>query len=224
MTFGNFIFQLRTRLQDLRDSTGTAVIDINSNGIRWSASELMEIANMASTQIVRLSRIYPKSPAFMYLSDNAFVTNESITMTSGVGSLPTNSLDIIGLASSVTQTLAQAIYVRIPPRKYQDYLNEVDSERYDEHYFTVMMDITEGVRKIYTLPNTITETMNATVLYAKTNYDATDVNTEMFIQGMDDLLLDIAERECRDREHNWERSKILDARISVKLGLIGGNR
>jgi len=64
-----------------------------------------------------------------------------------------------------------------------------------------------------------------TAIYNKGNYTSSDSAVVLYIAGMDDLLLDIAEREARDREHNWERSRILDVRIAFKFGVsLGGNR
>ena len=81
-----------------------------------------------------------------------------------------------------------------------------------------MQDVTGNQRKIFILPAAVVP-ITYSYIYSKTNYVAGDIDNDLHLQGIDWLLLDLAERECRDREHNWERSQILDVRISTRLGI-----
>lgn len=218
MTFGNFILLLRERLQDMRQANASLISLPSEDGIRWTASNLYSIANLSIMETIRLVTIFSTSPTMKQLTDvNGTITKSTVDITSGVGVLPTDAQIVLeGSISSVP-------YVYITPNKYIFYLTSTVQPLSEGTFFTVLFDTTSSSRKIYCLPTTASGTMLLTYTLAKSDYTNTDFSVSIPLRNLDDLLLDVAERECRDREHNWERSKILDIRIMSKLGInLGG--
>jgi len=220
MTFGNFILSLRERLNDMRKYNTSAITLITEDGIRWTSAKLIEIANSSLAQTYRLLTVYSKSPVVEQLAPLiGAIATANVTITSGVGSMPTDAMYVIELIDASNNS-----YAYIKPEKYLLYKG-MGKQPLNEGFFYTTLFTAGGptVRSIYTLPATsFTATVN--YLLCKVNYANTDGAAVLSLSNMDDLLLDIAEREARDREHNWERSKILDARIAIKLGInIGGN-
>jgi hypothetical protein len=221
MTFGNFILSLRERLNDMRKSDTSAITLITEDGIRWTSSKLIEIANSSIAQAYRLLTIYSKNPVVEQLTPLiGSIAYVGVTITSGVGDMPTNGMYIVELID--TASSSNNSYAYIAPDKYLLYRGMGKQPISEGFFFTILWDSTNSVRKIYTLPAT-SFTAAATYILSKINYANTDGAVVLSLTNMDDFLLDIAEREARDREHNWERSKILDARIAIKLGInLGG--
>ncbi len=216
MTFGNFILGLRERLNDMRKSDASAITLITEDGIRWTSAKLIEIANSSLAQVNRLLTIYSSNPVVQQLAPLiGSVATTTTSITSGVGSLPTDCMYIMELIDAASSPNS---YAYIKPETYLLYKGMNKQPLSEGFFFTILFDSVNSVRKIYTLPAT-SFTATVTYLLAKISYANTDSAVVLPLSNMDDLLLDIAEREARDREHNWERSKILDARIAIKLGI-----
>lgn len=216
MTFGNFILQLRERLNDMRKSDASAITLITEDGIRWTSAKLIEIANSGLLQANRLLATYSKSPVLNQLAPLlGSIATTTVTITSGVGSLPTDTLFINELIDASGNT-----YAYVSPDKYLFYKNQSVQPLKEGFFFTIIWDTANSVRKVYVLPSS-SFTATVTYMLSKTTYTSSDGAVVLTLTNLDDLLLDIAEREARDREHNWDRSKSLDIRITQKLG-IGG--
>lgn len=219
MTFGNFILRLRQRLQDLRTSSGTVISTINDNGIRWSANNLIEIGNTAITEAVRLINQYSESDLMKMLGKGFFEAFTSVIMTDGSGLVPTGMLSVTALLGG--EGTGNRGFQYVPPDVYDEAIADRSKPRVDMWIYTVRYSMVLGQRRIQAdkggTPATGSLTVNG--IYNKSDYGSNDSDTEIFLQSIDDFILDIAERECRDREHNWERSQILDTRIAIKLGI-----
>jgi hypothetical protein len=87
------------------------------------------------------------------------------------------------------------------------------------YYYTIVYDITTSKRKIKVKPANFAGAVSYIGIYGKVDYGTINADNSIFLTNLDDFLLDIAEREARDREHNWDRSKTLDFRIAYKLGI-----
>ena len=221
MTLGKFLIQLRKRLQDVRTSSGVAIVGIteaslnnaNTDGVRWTSNELKEVTNNALIELPRLVQL-SQNPVVKQLGINNMVAQTTISLTTGVSTaLATTVLAVLSVTKSGDK------YAYITPDKYIEYAQVNDFPRSGEYFYTVMF-VPEAGRKIYTLP---ADSFTATFTYVYARADFSSLDTEMYMNNMDDLLLDLAERECRDREKNWERSQILDIRIAQKLGLSNVN-
>ncbi len=220
MTFGNFILALRKRLQDMRKTDASLITVITEDGSRWTSAELIEIANSTFIQLTRIIVSYSKvNPIMKQLAEtNAMIAGTTGTATAGVVALPTDSIGVIEVSLGSNRS-----YGWISPELYLSYLTSNAQPRSEGYFYTILLDPTAGTRKIYLLPTTEAGTVSITYIRTKSNYAAADTAVDLSLQNIDDLLLDIAEREARDREHNWERSKILDLRIMSKLGInVGG--
>ena len=223
MTFGNYILRLRQRLQDLRTSSGTVISLISDNGIRWSANNLIEISNTAITEAVRLINQYSTSNLMKSLGQGFFEAFTDVTMSAGSGLISNYMLDVIAVndieGSGITDPRP---FTPLSPDKYDETLNENSKPFSDMYIYTVRFSLSLGQRRLYASRAGVpvaTGSLRVTGIYNKSDYGTSDSAVELFLRGLDDFILDIAERECRDREHNWDRSQILDARIALKLGI-----
>lgn len=216
MTFGNFALRVRKRLQDSYKPDGTAITLISENGLRWSSSELIEICSGAISKLTRFMKIYDVAPIFKTMgNDNLATTATVITVTTtGISeSLPNTVLIVLSVSDS------ESGYEYITPDKYQDFLKEENKPPVDGKYYTIMWDVTAKAKKIFIIPKGSAVTLNYEFVYYFSSYGLTDTDTEVHIIGLDDVLLDIAEMEGRDREHNWDRSLILNKRILLAFGI-----
>ncbi|MHB9147703.1 MAG: hypothetical protein ACYC2U_04715 [Candidatus Amoebophilus sp.] len=206
----------------MRKSDTSAITLITEDGIRWTSAKLIEIANSAIAQTYRMIEVYSKSPVIQHLAPVVGSVSQvgSVSFSSGVASLPSNASFILEVIDASNNS-----YAYIPPEQYLLYKNIGRQPLSEGFFFTILTDasnVEAPVRKIYTLPaSSFTGTI--TYIFARTDYDNTKSASILALTNMDDLLLDVAEREARDREGNLDRSKVLDVRIMMKLGInIGG--
>jgi len=215
MTFGNFVTKLRRRLQDIRTTSGTLIEDITTAGIRWTSEELIEIANMSLTELVRTANVYAKSPLMeQIVGSGYFEAHDVLTFAGAALAAPSNTLAI----TSLTDEGTNQPYAYLSPKDFYDLTNELGAPRDEDFFYTVIYDASNTERRVV-LSASKTGNLRYTAIYNKADYVAANEDVELYIAGMNDLLLDIAEREARDREHNWERSRILDVRIGFKFGV-----
>jgi len=216
MTFGQFILRLRGRLQDLRASDGSVITSFTVSGLRWSSAEIFEIANQSFQTAARLIQTYSNSPIMRQLgTDNFIAKTTGTTDSAGALGISDNYLFIPDLSD------ATRAYGYISPETYHEYLRADSAPRQGEYFYTVMRDISANTRKIYILPAAIVA-VGFTVIYAKADYGSSNETTGLHLTGIDAFLLDLAEMEARDREHNWDRSQILNSRIALSLGVKNG--
>lgn len=221
MTFGEFILLLRERLNDLRKSDASLITLPSEDGVRWTSSKLVSIANIALLEASRLIGIYGKTPFFTQLSGNLegvivpFVI-EAGTLEDNDGvksvSLPPT---VLMINEALLSTGERIDYIK--PSEFLTFRGDVKLLSRGDKLFTVMYDTETTTKKFYVVGHTSGD-IGITYLFSKSSYAIDDSDEQLFLQGIDDLLLDIAEREGRDREHNETRSKILETRILVKLG------
>lgn len=220
MTFGNFILRLRARLQDRRTMAGAVISSLATSGARWDSTELIEIANQSLNETIRSIYNFPDKEANLLkqLAQPLVQAKGTVSVVSGSANLPSNILHIVRLIEDGVNNRDREFQWRNPDEFFGLVVD--DSSPLDESYiYTVVFDVSSATRKILVKPTSYTQTVVYSGVYSKFNYTSSDTNTEIHIQGMDDFLLDVAERECRDREHNWQRSQILDMRIMTKMGM-----
>lgn len=237
MTFPEFVLNLRRRLQDRHASTGALITLASEDGVRWTSSELVDICNTSLEELSRLITTYQKIPIFQNLLTLTVVYG-STTLVSGKLIFPNENKVLKILSLSGYQG---GIYGEVNPGTFTSYQVGDKEPRKDERFYSRFYNTTDG-KYVKVLPAD-----NQTVIYSyiyivsdlvtsidginlivtiKHDYDSSDITAETVIDitGMDDLLLDLAEREARDREHNWDRAKILDQRIIFKLGVGGSSK
>lgn len=217
MTFPEFVLNLRRRLQDRYTNSGTIITTADTDGVRWTSSELVDICNVAFQEIARYILIYKETPLFKNLFGN-FVAYDSTTLVSGILTFPSPSS--VFKILSISKGSEDDIYGEISSSKFTDYVAQDKQPRKEGLFFAEFFNTTSKVKYVKALPADNSD-VHYSYLYYKADYSATDISgaTALHIVGLDDLLLDIAEREARDREHNWDRSNALDKRIFLKIGV-----
>jgi len=214
MTFKNFILRLRARLQDRRTQAGATITAINDVGARWSADELYEIANTAIIECIRTVKVNPTSELATRLVESTIEATGSVTLASGAVAMPANVMTITQLMATATRE-----FVYKKPDEFASLLLDSSEPANSGYFYTVVYNIATATRLIKVKPATFSGAVSFTGIYGKVDYGTANADDGIFLTNLDDFLLDIAEREARDREHNWDRSKILDFRIAYKLGI-----
>ena len=216
MTFGNYILRLRRRLQDFRTVAGVNITTLSQDGARWTTSELVEICNDVFDQVILLLRSNMQSQIYQQLGEDFFIFHTTGTTDStGKSAMVANALAIL------TLDVNNKPYTLIHPAEYVRYKDKGVLPTFAETFYTVVQNVSTKVRNILIIPEEVV-TFSISAIYSKTDYVIADINQELHLQGINWLLMDMAEKECRDREHNWERSKILDERIKFNLGIKNG--
>ena len=227
MTFGEYILQLRERLNDMRKSDASLIVLPSEDGVRWTSAKLINIANNALLEVSRMIGVYSRTPFFTQLSGNfeGVIVPHVIEATG----LETNGIiKSVSLPPSVL-VINEALLADgegidyIKPSKFLTFQNDVEELGRPDKLYTVMYDVDTTTKKFYVIGHS-TGDIRITYLYSKFDYAIEDIDVEIFLKGIDDLLLDVAEREGRDREHNETRSQILEARIFSKLGIAANAR
>ena len=222
MTFGNLVLRLRRRLQDIRTSSGTLIEDITTAGIRWSSEELIEITNGSLIELVRTANVYANSPVLQQLVGSGYFEVRGTIAFSSVSEMDAPST-VLAVTSLVEQSGDSRTFAYLRPHVFYNVITGDSAPRDEGFFYTLMYDVSASKRKLI-LGASYNGTLKYSAIYNKADFGTGDVSTELYIQGMDDILLDIAEREARDREFNWERSGRLDARIMFKMGFSQGGK
>jgi hypothetical protein len=223
MTFGDFILKLRERLQDVRKADASLITSAADDGRRWTSAKLVEVANDTLLEGMRFIAVYSNSPVLKQLASdlqNVIVyTAFSIPTVSGILATIPFPADCIGIPALLGDLSKE--YTYISPIDFVSYLSDTTKLSRADKLFTILYDTTSKSKFINLLNYTAGENISGIYILARTDYTSSDFADDFFVRGLDDLFLDIAERQCRDREHHWDRSKVLDGRIKEKLGLSG---
>lgn len=215
MTFGESIIRLRERLNDMRLQSASLITLASQDGVRWTSSRLISIINNAVDEVIRLLFTYSDNPILKNIAASGGLIRQSstITLTGGVSFLPADiSLPIEAKVDDVE-------YSAIMPSTYYLYLTDDKAPRKNDKFFTILYDSESEMRKIYFLPTSTAGSLIITYIRSGSVYTSDDFETDIHPVGIDDLILDIAEREAREREHSWDRANRLDERIMVKIGV-----
>ncbi len=215
MTFGNYVLETRRRLQDLRTSTNEVITTITTNGLRWTSAEIINICNIALAKAVRLLATYPTSPVMGQIGQSHILRDTTLTITSSVSAaIASTVLNIV----SVVDSANNKEYKIISPMEFLRHVAS-NAEARSNNYFASVFLVGGTDRKLKVTPALSSGTMNVIYIYY-TIYSTSDTSTAMFLpDALNDFVLDLAEKEAREREHNWERAKILDNSIMLSLGV-----
>lgn len=225
MTFGEFILKLRERLNDIRQADVSLITTADQDGRRWTSARLITISNDALLEGMRLIALYSKSPVMEQLAGDlhgviAYSVLDAPTISGLVATtpLPTDSIAIIELIGNLSSE-----YHYIKPTAFTAFLSDTTLLSRTDKVFTILYDTATSTKMINILNYVEGEVITGTYLICKSNYTVDDIDDEFFVRGLDDLFLDIAERNARDIEHHWDRSNVLDRRIMFKFGIsVGG--
>jgi hypothetical protein len=216
MTLKDLVLEVRQRLQDMRTREGTIITDITEDGIRWSAANLLGIVNDAFTETTRLIiTAYDNNTVTQQLANDIMQAHQTANYTAAGLELPATAFFVTSVNE---QGKTDSPYGYTTPRRYYDYAAQSASPKAGEKFYTVVYDAENNVRKLLLLPAE-EKAIIYTYVYSIENLSLNDSNQVLPFYGVKDLLKDVAEREARDREKNWERSLVLDKRIAIKLGI-----
>jgi hypothetical protein len=226
MTFGNSILKLRERLQDMRKADASLITLASDNGRRWTSSALIGLCNSALLETLRLISVYSDSPILKQLSGDlqGAVVYDSLGVPTESGAIATIDCPIgcIGIIELLGSSSDEFIYIR--PIEFISRLSNSTLLSRTDRLFTILFNSDTYVREIKLIGYKTGEQITGSWFVNRADYTIADIAEEFFVTGLDDIFLDIAERQARDIEHHWERSAMLDARIKEKLGLFGGTK
>lgn len=222
MTFGNLILALRRMLQDMRKPNGTIIITADESGLRWSSSDLIDKCNNALQETSRLIETYSKSPIALQLAEFGLMAEGNFSLDDDEYYY---DFDITTDKVLAIQGLVDVIgneYEYISPERYRAFQLTGNEQIGDSHYFTVMRAAPDyNQKRIYVLPIPSADaTVFSYVATVKpTPYTADYFDTEIYIQGIDDFILEVALKNCRLEERNMEDYNMLLTSIMLKLGV-----
>lgn len=212
MKFQEFVISLRRRLQDVYASSGSEITTLTSDGIRWKSSELIEVCNSAILELLGLIILHKKSPLIEPLLEGFSAYKSSETIENGIYNLQNYMFDIISLRKT-----GGIEYARISPSLFDQYVSSENSPRKDSYYYTVFYNPDSNIRQIRISPSNSADRISFAYIYGKTDYLSTDSESNIFLNSFSDMLLDLAESECRSREKNWERAQYLSSKVINKI-------
>ena len=167
MTFGKFVTTLRRRLQDIRTISNTLITDITTSGIRWTSEELIEIANIALTELVRTANVYGKSPLLEQIIGSGYFEAKG-TMTFAGTELAVPS-SIMAITSLIDDAGIDRSWAYLAPAVFYDVSKESGAPREDGWYYTVMYDVATTTRKVV-LSQSHTGDLIYSAIYNKDDY------------------------------------------------------
>lgn len=217
MKFGELVLRVRGRLTDMRTPANVFITSAATDGKRWTADKLVGISKDAISETIRIIGTYANSPIVRQMGANSIITEAVYNLSGGRVTLPATALAVLSVVEYEGDP-----YGYIPPHLYTQY--EVDDKlpRKGERFYTVFNNITTNNKTLAILPKTSAK-VTCYLLYADTLYLVTDLNKKVPIYGLDDFIVDVAEREAREQEGNLDRAAVLDRRIQFKLG-VGGQQ
>lgn len=218
MTFGDLVFRLRRRSQDLRMSNGNLITNlISDNGLRWSASDIISFCNDALNEASNLLWVYPTSPIARRMLQNLLVERDvELTFTQGKCELDYRYIGVIGLYDK-TDKLE---YESVVPERLETFK---DSELYNvksSRWFTVTKSFTS--LKLVVTVNSVpaSDKLYGTLATKSPVFGANsqDFAKELPLQGVDDLLETLAELKLRSVEGHFDRVGQLLQILQLYLG------
>lgn len=215
MTFGEYVINLRRRLQDLRSNYGAIITSIGDDGVRYSSDHIISIANMALVETTRLIYAYSDSPLLKQIGSDVILAENAVTALAGGYDLPDNVLAVVSVVTQGVDTTEP--YVPISGEEYYNFLKGQYSPRSEGKYFAEIFNVSTLKTRLRLIPAT-TANIIYTYIMKRDNYTSADSNVELFLQGIDDFILDVAEKEARKREGDKEQFALLQTEIALKLG------
>lgn len=221
MTLEKFIIQLRRRSQDLRQVNNQLITSALSDGIVWSANDLLDVANLTMQEVSRLLVIYEASPIAKQLTENNLVIHDEVTFAKNVSiaDIANSVIGVIGL-SEVGERVPE--YLWVSPARFEAYKNSEDFAIKGKRYYTVLRDADSMEKAIHIMPTPTADagiTLRATLLYQPEAYELTDFDLDLYFSGIDDFLLDVGERNLRLQLKDTEGAALLQQMIELKLGI-----
>jgi len=221
MTFSELILSTRGRLWDIRSRDGSIITNASVDGIRYTASEMINICKGAILEMLRTFDALDISR----LVDSATVNRKKdVVIQKDTGEI--HDLDNIEFTKIVALRGANPKDIYEYSKTEQFYARYYDTETFsnsaqiEERVYTILWNETEKKKLIVTLPKFSTDIQGAQVIYRLPYTEImTLTSTENLpIYDAEDLIWDFAEREARRRENSPQTViQELTATINNKL-------
>ncbi len=218
MTFGELVYRLRRRSQDLRLSNGELISNlVTDNGLRWSAADIISFCNDALNETANILWAYPDSPISQRLIQNILIQNDvELTFAQNRCELSYQYIGVVGLYDKTNKME----YEFVSPERLQAY---ADSQLYnvkESRWYTVTKSYTSLKLVITSSYVPTSGKLYATLMSKSPVFGASteDFAKELPIQGVDDLIETFAELKLRSVEGHFERVQQLIDLLKIYLG------
>lgn len=223
MTFGNLVYELRRRSQDLRQINGELITNLRTeNGIRWSAQDIADFCNKAIEEALNLVTIYPNSAFAARLAQNILVENEvPVTFTNNKAELDYSVIAVMG----VYDANDKKEYQYVTPERFNAFTDSGLYNIKNSRWFTVTKSYS-NLKLIVTVNTVSTSSLLLTLLKRPPVFTLTEVDfsKELPIQNADELIITLAELKLRSVEGFFERVKQLLDVLRIYLQLNTGDK
>jgi len=217
MTFGQMLYRLRRRSQDLRLISGGLITDLTTqDGIRWSAQDIADACNDALQDASRLLAVYDKSPVALRIVNNNLLVYDDLSFSSGKAVLANNVLAVLGLEESGKENE----YFYIEPERFESYKNSsLTNTVKASAWFTMVYNKSTFQKECWITSSA--SSLKATLLLNTPVYTLTEADLLKSIpfEGINDFLMCLAEYKLRVEEGNFERVAQLIDMIYLYLGV-----
>lgn len=217
MTFPELVLSSRGRLWDIRARDGSLITDASKDGIRYPASEMLNICKGALLEMLRAFRALDLKElvdeATTYRKSGAVIKNGT-----GVVEIDGAFTNIVGLRGQNPKHIYDYQAPDLFYSRYYDVLNHNDSTELEERIYTILWDAENKSKEVLSLP-VPTADINGQVIVRQiyTDLMTLDSPDELPLYDVDDILWDFIEREARAREHSTAMVKLLTEKINYKL-------
>lgn len=220
LTFNNLIVRARRRIHDLRDASAVIITDSTKDGIRWSAADL---ATNITESLIEISRdlVAYDIKGYINTSVRYGVTTATIKKSTGLIEFSVQSSKFYDVVK--IESVGKQIWKKVTASEFasDDYRNSLE----DEYVFTSYLDI--GTKAIiyatYPINADADTNVKATCTLDLKELFVTTNESELPFYGIDDLVLDYIERNCKQDEYDLQRVAELTQTIDKKLQVLKAN-
>lgn len=232
MTFSEFVLESRKRLHDYRNSNMEVITDASKDGIRFTSEQLQSICKGALQEMLRTFRALKLDNYIHTEVQHQFMDCE---IASGSGVL-NNITDGFQKIKRIQADDISVIYDYIEPeeffsKKWRTAILDVvtpssgsctvkEIQAIGEAWFTVTWDAANKKPIINTLPlpSAKIENCKAVVVYPLNAFFTLASTTDLPFIDIDDIMLDYAEKQARQIDHNNQQVDLVMKTIQNKLG------
>jgi len=224
MTFSELVLEVRLRVHDTRQLDGTFITSATDDGIRWSSAQIQSISKGALAEIQRTFDGFNKKDLLTnHLNIGAFTRVDSLQFTGTAGDFaeavaPVGSYRILRIQET-DDVLKTNIYLPIKPEEFFSKVWLAVNEETQERGFTEVFEEGDSLRHVYIVPNPgDTLTVETSIIYriSPSSLYNTGSAVQLPFIDIDDLILDYAEKQARQIEHNPQQVQVIQDQINTK--------
>lgn len=219
MTFSELVLSSRGRLWDIRARDGTLITDATKDGIRYPASEML---NICKSGILAMLRAFRALNLRELVDEATAYRKKAIVFKETTGIIET--LDDVVFTNIIAMRGAdpKLIYEWEDPKsffaRYYDTLGFSGSTELEGRFYSILWDESAKKKRVFTLPIPTAPFPGEVIYrYPYTEIMTLDATESLPLYDVDDLMWDFVEREARRREHNPPMVQELGMTIKNKL-------